>query len=53
VVIEEGVAETAILVMVGGGRVMVTVAVPDFVASWVDVALMVSAPEEGTVEGAV
>jgi hypothetical protein len=39
--------------MVGAGAVTVTAAVPDFVVSWVDVALIVSAPEVGALEGAV
>jgi hypothetical protein len=40
--------------MVGvAGAVMVIFAVPNFAESCVDVALMVSEPEVGTVEGAV
>jgi hypothetical protein len=47
-----GVHETLTDVIVGGG-VTVTVAVPDFVESCMEVALIVSDPEAGTVGGAV
>jgi len=55
VLIEGGVAMTVILVTVGGVAVVerAMVAVPNFVESCVEVALMVSEPEEGAVEGAV
>jgi hypothetical protein len=53
VVMEEGVATTVMLVTVGGGAEMVTVAFPDLVASSVEVAVTVSEPEVGTVDGAV
>jgi hypothetical protein len=36
-----------------GGAVIVIVAEPDFVASWVEVAVMLAVPELGTVVGAV
>ena len=39
--------------MIVTGAVTVTVAVPDFVASCVEVAVMVAEPELGTVAGAV
>ena len=53
--IEEGVATTATSVTVGCTTVVetVTAAVPTFVASCIEVALIVSDPEAGTVEGAV
>jgi hypothetical protein len=44
--------ETATDVMVGAGAT-VTVAVPDFVESCVEIALTVSDPDVGTVAGAV
>ena len=47
-----GVQETLTEVIVGAG-VIVTLAEPDLVESWVEVALMVSDPEGGTVAGAV
>jgi hypothetical protein len=46
------VQETLTEVIVGAG-VIVTLAEPDLVESWVEVALMVSDPEGGTVAGAV
>jgi hypothetical protein len=48
-----GVQETLTEVMVEGTVVTVTLALPDFVESWVEVALTVSDPEAGTVAGAV
>ena len=45
----------AVRVAVGGcaaGGFTVTVVVPDFVGSWVEVAVMVALPEAGTVVGA-
>jgi hypothetical protein len=53
VVMEAGVAATVMPVIVAEGDVMVIDAVEDFEESCVDVALMVSRPEEGTVEDAV
>ena len=52
---EEGVATTATAVTVGGTTVVetATTAVPNFVESCVAVALIVSDPEAGAVEGAV
>ena len=47
-----GLHATPTEVMVGGA-VIVIVAMPDFVASCVDVAVMVAEPELGTVAGAV
>jgi hypothetical protein len=51
----EGVATTLTPVTVGPTAevVIVTAAVPDFVESCVEVALMVADPETGAVEGAV
>ena len=46
-----GLHETLTEVIVG--TVTVTFAVPDFVESWVEVALTVADPEAGTVPGAV
>ena len=53
--IEEGVAATVTAVTVGGTTTVVpaTAAVPDLVVFCVEVALTVSAPEAGTVKGAV
>ncbi len=48
-----GTQDTVTAVMVGGGGVMVTVAVPAFVASAVEVAFTVAMPEFDTVAGAV
>jgi hypothetical protein len=53
VVMEEGVATTVMLVTVGGGAEMVTVAFPDLVESCVDVAVTVSDPAVGSADGAV
>ena len=55
VVMEEGVATTVTLVTVGAAIAVVTVmiAVPSLVSSCVEVAVMVSDPEAGGVEGAV
>jgi hypothetical protein len=47
-----GLHETLTDVIVGGA-VIVRLAEPDLVESWVDVALIVSDPEAGTVAGAV
>jgi hypothetical protein len=51
----EGVATTRTPVTVGctPDVVTATVAIPDFVESCVEIALMVSEPEAGAVEGAV
>jgi hypothetical protein len=55
VVMELGVATTATLVTVGCTPevAMAIAAVPDFVESCVEVALTVSEPESGALEGAV
>ena len=51
--IDEGEQATETEVIVTGTAVTVTVADPDFVASCVEVAVMVAVPELGTVAGAV
>ncbi len=48
-----GLQLTSTDVMDGAGAAIVKVAVPDFVESCVEVALIVSDPEAGTVAGAV
>jgi hypothetical protein len=53
VVMEAGDATTTMPVTVAEGEVIARAAVPDFVESSVEVALTVSAPEVGALEGAV
>ena len=53
--IEEGVATTVTAVTVGGTATVetATAAIPNFVEFCTEIALIVSAPEAGAVEGAV
>jgi hypothetical protein len=48
-----GTQETVTEVIVGAGLAIAMDAVPDLVESCVDVALMVSLPEDGAADGAV